>query len=231
MDDNKELMAVKIAHENYEKITDDLLWLSKNWMLKFVVQLNRTTNRFGKVNYHKEVGYYKDNKYCVNINRSFDYYLLFESSKDSRGEKESIMIRNTDIYLFKYKLQLVYDWFTAEKHQGLFAKKDGKIIMTSRVEPIKMVNLPLNKYIDFDTSIYQSANGKDQLIGVRMYMNNDNKSFFMEINRFLGFKYFIDTFNMHECALLMINYLQRPMYGTNMFNISNKQTNQSKFIS
>ena len=76
MDDNKELMAVKIAHENYEKITDDLLWLSKNWMLKFVVQLNRTTNRFGKVNYHKEVGYYKDNKYCVNINRSFDYYLL-----------------------------------------------------------------------------------------------------------------------------------------------------------
>ena len=71
--------VIKIVHKNYEKITDDIMWLSNSWMLKFSVILNKYDNNNQKQNYHKEVGYYKNNDFCININRSFDYYLLIES--------------------------------------------------------------------------------------------------------------------------------------------------------
>ena len=32
---------VNIVHKNYEKITDELMWLSKQWILRFTVVLNK----------------------------------------------------------------------------------------------------------------------------------------------------------------------------------------------
>ena len=55
--------VIKLAHKNYEKITDDLMWLSNKWMLKFTVILNKNNEKFGKQNYHKEVGYYRGRDY------------------------------------------------------------------------------------------------------------------------------------------------------------------------
>ena len=222
--------AIKLTHDNYEKITDELMWLSKDWMLKFTVILNRKTDKFGRQNYHKEVGYYKDNNYCVNINRSFDYFLIIESNtKDYNGIKDSVSIRATDMYVLKFKLNAVAEWFTAEHNQGLFAKKDGKIFMPRSVNPIKITGLMFDKYLEFEPSILTLENG-EQMIGVRMYVNSDVNSVFMEISRFLGFKDFIETFNMYQSAQLMLNYLQRPEYGENLYDMSSKtSSNKSKY--
>ena len=212
--------VIKIAHKNYEKITDDLMWLSKNWMLKFTVILNRYTDKYGKQNYHKEVGYYnKDGEYCININRSFDYYVTIDSV--GLQDKESVAIRQTDLYLFKFKLGQVAEWFTGHDNQGLFAKKDGQIIMPRSVNPIRISDLAFNSYIEFEPSI-MTLNSGEQFVGIRMYINSDVNSVFMEISRFLAFKDFINTFNMYESAQLMLNYLQRPEYGTNIYNVNNK---------
>ena len=220
--------AIKLTHDNYEKITDELMWLSKDWMLKFTVILNRKTDKFGRQNYHKEVGYYKDNNYCVNINRSFDYFLIIESNtKDYNGIKDSVSIRATDMYVLKFKLNAVAEWFTAEHNQGLFAKKDGKIFMPRSVNPIKITGLMFDKYLEFEPSILTLENG-EQMIGVRMYINSDVNSVFMEISRFLGFKDFIETFNMYQSAQLMLNYLQRPEYGENLYDMSSKTSSRSK---
>lgn len=213
---------VKLVHNNYEKITDDLMWLSKNWMLRFCVVLNKKSDKFGRQNYHKEVGYYKQDNYCVNINRSFDYYLSFDCTvKDLNGMKDSISIRVTDMYVLKFKLNLVAEWFTAEHNQGLFAKKDGRIFMPTSTNPIRICGLMFDKYIEFEPSILDLDNGS-QLVGVRIYMNSATNSLFMDISKFLGFKDFIDTFNMYQSAQLMLNYLQRPAPGSNMFDIGNK---------
>ena len=222
--------AIKLTHDNYEKITDELMWLSKDWMLKFTVILNRKTDKFGRQNYHKEVGYFKDNNYCVNINRSFDYFLMIESNtKDYNGIKDSVSIRVTDMYVLKFKLNAVAEWFTAEHNQGLFAKKDGKIFMPRSVNPIRITGLMFDKYLEFEPSILTLENG-EQMIGVRMYVNSDVNSVFMEISRFLGFKDFIETFNMYQSAQLMLNYLQRPEYGENLYDMSSKtSSNKSKY--
>lgn len=217
--------VIKLAHKNYEKITDDLMWLSNKWMLKFTVILNKNNEKFGKQNYHKEVGYYRGRDYCVNINRSFEYFLSIESiEKDINGLKETVNIRVTDMYALKFKLNQAAEWFTAEKNQGLFAKKNGKIFMPMSVNPIKLTGLMFDKYLEFEPSILEFENG-EQMIGVRIYINSDANSIFMEISRFLGFKDFIENFNMYQSAQLMLNYLQRPEYGTNLYDIESKTFN------
>ena len=60
-------LAITLAHKNYKKISDDLMWLSNKWIMKFTVLLTKTTDKFGEQNYHKEVGFYKGHEYCVNI--------------------------------------------------------------------------------------------------------------------------------------------------------------------
>ena len=140
---------VNIVHKNYEKITDELMWLSKQWILRFTVVLNKYSDKFGRQNYHKEVGYWKNNDYCININRIFDYYLSIESSsKDEFGNKQSVQIRLSDMYIFVFKLNQVAEWFTAANNRGLFAKKDGKIIMVGGAQPIKVL-LSFDNYIEF----------------------------------------------------------------------------------
>ena len=229
-------LAITLAHKNYKKISDDLMWLSNKWIMKFTVLLTKTTDKFGEQNYHKEVGFYKGHEYCVNINRSFDYYISIESTeKDFNGQKESVNIRVTDMYALKFKLNQAAEWFTGEHNQGLFAKKDGKIFMPMSVNPIRITGLMFNKYLEFEPSIINFENG-EQAIGVRMYINSDTNSVFMEISRFLGFKDFLENFNMYQSAQLMLNYLQRPEYGEYLYDMETKShtnpqpKNTNKFL-
>lgn len=223
-------LAIKIAHKNYRKITDDLMWLSSKWMLKFTTLLTKKTEKHGEQNYHKEYGYYKGGDYCVNINRSFDYFLSIESiDKNSISNmKDSINIRQTDMYALKFKLNQVAEWFTAEHNQGLFAKKDGKIFMPRGVNPIRLSGLAFNGYMEFEPVVCNYDNG-EQSIGVRVYINSETNGFYMEISKFLGFKDFIENFNMYQSAQLMLNYLQRPEYGEYLYDMESKSNNGPKY--
>ena len=132
------------------------------------------------------------------------------------------------MYIFVFKLNQVTEWFTAANNRGLFAKKDGKIIMVGGAQPIKVL-LSFDNYIEFEPSILNLDNG-DQLIGVRMYLNSDRETLFIDINKFLAFKYFIENFNMYQSAQLMINYLQRPDLGTDIFDIGNSPKQKHTFL-
>ena len=84
---------VNIVHNNYEKITDDIFWLNQKWVLRFSVRLNKYSDKYGRVNYHKEVMYNRGRDVCINISRSFDYYFTIDSLfKDDNGQKESVYI-------------------------------------------------------------------------------------------------------------------------------------------
>ena len=96
--------------------------------------------------------------------------------------------------------------------------------MPMSVNSIKLTGLMFDKYLEFEPSILEFENG-EQMIGVRIYINSDANSIFMEISRFLGFKDFIENFNMYQSAQLMLNYLQRPEYGTNLYDIESKTFN------
>lgn len=213
---------VKIVHNDYDKISDTVFWISKDWVLKFVVQLNRYSEKFGKSNFHKEFGYTKKGEFCVSINRDFSYYFLLESvQRDSNGFKDSIMITQNDIYFVQYKFSKAVEWFTG--NQNIFAKKGEDIIIPSKVYN-ERIDLCIGTYIEMEPSVVRYDNGT-QVIGVRFYIGSDVINFFMDINRFLSFNYFISTFNMYLAAQGLLSYLGRPEYGTNYVNMASLSSN------
>lgn len=210
---------VKYVHNNYEKITDDIMWLNYNWVFKFYVTLNRYSDKYGRTNFHKEVSYYKNNNFCININRSFDYGFMIESSKAVNGFKESVYIRPVDHYAFIYKLNQVAEWFVSSEYSDLFANKDGNIIVMRRVDPIIFSDLSFGKKIEFVPDVSENEFG-DKVVGVSIYIDTNPDKLFLPIYKFLGFKHIVDNFNMFMAAQNMITYLSRPEGGTNLFDIN-----------
>lgn len=216
---------VKITHNDYEKISDIILWLSNEYVLKFNVELNRRNDRKGKINFHNEFGYTLNGEYRINITRQFSCYLSIESlRRDTDGNKLQIRIGMENIYFFKMKLQGVISWFTSHQHNSLFAKKDGNIIILSKVNPIS-INVQFGNYIEFEPTV-QTFNNGEQNIGVRTYLNSDGVSFFMNVNTLLALGDFINSFNMYQSAQLMMNYIGRPENGTNYSGYGLQQQNQ-----
>lgn len=215
-----------IVHNDYEKISDRIMFLSNDYMLKFNVELNRRSKDKEKENFHKEFGYTLNGEYRININREFNSYLSIESVRRIDSNKVQIKITMNEIFYFKVKLQKAVDWFTTEQFKSLFVKKDDRIIIPVKVDPI-IAHVAYGQYIEFEPSTAMYNN--EQIIGVQVYLSSDNISFFMGINTLLSLNYFIDTFNMYQSAQLMLNYLGRPENGTNYIEFNNKPVHTGFF--
>lgn len=218
---------VQISHNDYEKVSDTVLWLSNEYVLKFNVELNRHNDKKGKINFHSEYGYTMNGEYRVNIMRTFSYYLSIESvRRDMDGYKAQVRIGPENIYFLKYKLHEVVLWFTSKNHSSLFVKKDGKIIILEKIPPIS-VHVQYGQYLEFEPAV-QIINNNEQVIGIRIYLNSDGVSFFISANTVLSLCYCIDTFNMYQSAQLMLNYLGRPENGTNYAGYDSAQSSYNK---
>lgn len=219
---NREM--VKIVHNDYEKISDTCMWLSRDYVLKFTVELNRHPEH-RKENYYKEFGYNsQDGDYRVNISRDINAYLSIESTRRSiEGNKLQLRIGINEIYFFKYKLKEVVSWFTSDKYKNLFVKKDGKIIIASKINPV-IVKVMFDGYIEFEPTILTLENS-DQIIGVKIYLSSDSIFLFMDVNMLLSFSYFIDTFNIYQSAQLMLAYIGKPDNGTNYSEFNQQRQN------
>ena len=58
--------------------------------------------------------------------------------------------------------------------------------------------------------------------GIRLYISETNYTD-MTIDKYMGLLYLIENINMYQSAQLMINYIQRPEFGTNMYSSSKEQ--------
>ena len=210
---------VKLVHQDYDKISDICYWLTNEYVVKFTTELNRRNSKTHRItNYHKEIGYYVDGDYRVNINRDFNYYLSIESLRRSQesGQKLNIRISYRDMYFLNYRLREVAAWFTDKRFESLFIRDGNKILTYGKVDPIR-VNLVFDNYIEFEPAVY-CYNENEYTTGVNMYINSDTFFIFLRTDILLGFIYFLQTFNMYQCALLQLNYLGRPEFGSNYYD-------------
>lgn len=221
-------MSIEVSEANeylkVDKISDDVYALAPNVVLKFNVALSKISG--GKrYHYHKEYEYQNKiiNQPLVTIKRSFDYYLSFESQKgDDDGNKLFIRIGAQEYFYLKKGLEEVIAWFTDKKYAKLFAKDKGKLILTSPIPNFKISNLPMQKYIDFSpTIIDRGIANADKEFGIKIEFG-DQPSVIIEItlDKLMGLYYIISHFNMYEAAAILINYNQRPDYGTNRYNMN-----------
>lgn len=212
-----------LTHDNYDKISDRVMWLGNGASLFFTVELfyNRKDFYTGskiRENYHKEV-LYKNNdydSYRVKIIREFNYYFSIELNK--KDYKESIRIAANNIYFVIFNLNKVIKWFTGEDGVNkVFNTKNGKLFIPTHPESIK-VNLSFDQYIEFEPAVC-NINGYDT-IGVNVFLNNDAFYFFMSSSDTFSLLQMLNTCNMYMMAQNMINYLGRPEFGTNAFDMT-----------
>lgn len=198
---------------DYDKISDVLMYMDKDINLSFNVSLAYRTNNGNRNHFHKEYCYksrYIDKDNVISLKRNFKYYLSIDVKDDFTN---SVMINTTNILALRMRLKIVYNWFTT-----LFKYQDDKLIISGTWNDNILY---LNQYscLKFEPTVcmYEDGTYKE---GVRIYINNDNLFFDMDIDRFMGFYYIIDSIDMYQAAITILNYI-RPEYGTNITYLEN----------
>lgn len=209
------MKPISIVHNDYEKISD-VIYGNGRFMIKMNVKLNSYSDSKGRVNYHREVGYYNDkaNEIVYNMNRVFEYFLSIEDYKGS-----FIMIGVNQYLSLLSMLEDIFKWFIDKKFHGLFARKeDNELVVARTVKPIRIDYLPMGKWLEAIPKAIDFLNG-DYATGVRLYLSTYENYVDITFEEFQGILYILRNFNMFLAAQNMINYLQRPEFGTNLYNM------------
>jgi len=214
---------------NYEKIVDDLYYMGSNIIVKFNVSLARKKEDGSRNSFHHEFEYtmnkYISTRNLVTIKRQFEYYLSIENIKAIDGQREYIYIGVQDFMQFQQRIIESTKWFTSSEFENLFAKKDDKIIMLGKVEPIDISFNKGNKSIRVEPII---LNYEDKtLTGVRFYLCSLDNYVDIDVDRYMGFVYLISTLNMFQSAQIMLNYIGRPEDGTNRMSFNSGDNRDS----
>ena len=212
-----------------DKISDDVYVIGTNIILKFNVSLSKVSN--GKrYHFHKEYEYatkgVPDQPTLVTIKRSFDYYLSIESiNKDTNGSKLFIRIGPQEFMLVKQGLEAAISWFTDTKYSNLFAINKGELILTSPIPDFKIGNLPMGKYIHLmPIVIDRGISASDKEPGIRLVLGDPSIFVDITLDRMMGIYYTFTSFNMYQSATLLLNYLQRPEFGTGRIEIDSPRS-------
>lgn len=207
---------------DYEKISDDVLQLGKNAILRFNVILSNKDQHDNRRHFHNEYSY-SSNKYAnkdklYTIRRKYDYYFSIETFVQSE-DKEFIMIRVQDMIVMQHTLYATMQWFLGDgDFKDLFCTdKDGKLIRRGSVDPISVKLFTLKKNLAFEPIVIDYEN--DSVEGVRVYLNSESNYVDIPFGTISALAYIFTTFDMIGNAQNMINYNGRPELGTNLMEM------------
>ena len=194
---------------DFDKISDDILYLGNNMILRMNVVLARMNNKDrSRIFYHKEFMYdakYSDKTSVGTLRRSFQYFLSIDKTDLYIS---NVIIRPQDMILLISKLGEASKWFNGT----VFGMKKGKIVIHNKPESIIVNGLCEGKFIMFDPIVIDYDDG-NQTQGVRLTVSTTDNYTDLSADRFFGLYYALKNINMFQSAQLMLNYLGRPELG------------------
>ena len=199
---------------NYDKITDTLMYFSKDICLNFCVKLTRKNTNKEVVHFHSEYEYKMNGDKKYSIKRIFFPVFIIN---DFRDFNNSVMIRPEDITLLQMILtNNVIPWVIGNKRIFSFDNENKLIIKGKQSQ----VDFPLSdyKYISFAPIVmtYQDMTMKE---GIRLTINNKNNYVDIDINKFMEFYYYICNTDMYNAAIGLLNYVKSGPYKQNLIPI------------
>lgn len=206
-----------IQFENYEKLSDDVHWLSSNCVLRMNVKLNK-----GGKFFRTEYKYNKDNSIGITVRRSYDYFLTLEMF--NKQDKDNIMINVKDFPRFKNLINTSLSWFVDKKYNKLYCTIKGSLALVSPIPCCQINGLPAGKYIRTDPTIIEY--GGDKQPGICLSIS-ECLSINLTVDQLLALDCLINTFNMFQSAQMMLSSFQVDL-GTNTFDMTDKEQSYTK---
>ena len=210
----------KLEYTDYDKITDLLMYLSSDILLKFSVVLSKNTSKNDNTRkfLHSECVYnskYKNVNESISITRTMNtYYFLIELKNDFLG---SIVLRPGDIEILKMLLdQKILPWFFG--NNIAFQIRDNKLYLGEYGESVLYTQNDY-KYLGFTPIILTYEDGQSKQ-GIRININNQDTYADLDIDTFMNFVNIIKCTDMYNAACNLVNYVKIPPYGINQFKMS-----------
>ncbi len=216
-----------IVYLDYDRISDILIYFSKEITLKFNVSLANKDKDGRRRFFHREAIYqskYSNVGEVISIKRELNFYFSID---DSRNFQNGVMIGVQDVFLFKILADKnIIPWYIGNRSIFSTSPDDGSIILTGKYKPQQFV-LSDYKYLEFLPIVIRYEDGKTSF-GVRMNINNPENYVDMDLNKFLAFYHIITNTDMYVAACSMVNYVKTQPYGINTFSFeSNNNTSHA----
>lgn len=199
-------MSIPIWYE-YDKITDDLIFLGNGGIIQMIVQLSNRDKNGIRESFHHEYAYIKNGENLNSIKRNYRFFMAISKPYD----KASVMVTINDIILFREKINRACKWFD----DGTFVIKNNELkLMNASRKIVAISGLMESKWVTLNPVIIIKED-QTQIMGIRMNLY-DTSFIDITIDNFYGMKYLFETIDMFTLASNMVSYLGRPEFGTNM---------------
>ena len=207
----------------YNKITDTLMFLGSNAILRMNVALYQTGRKPNTREYFYQETQYVDRNGVLTrkIQRMIDAFISLENMRPVGNEnKEYIVIRGRDLELMRIfllpKLEAIIQNFG-----DVFQVRSGHLYVNDKIKPIELELGFKEKTIWFKPGAHKLYN--DEVVPtMEMYLNSPNNVSIMSFQAVYELMYLIRTFQLQQYAAAMLSCFEPPL-GINMYDMSINQ--------
>lgn len=205
-----------IQFQDYDRITDQIFYLSENLSLNFTTVLSRKDKAGGRMFFHYETEYqskYIGTDVARSIKRIMNFYFTIDNKNDFGN---GFILRTNDVLIFCMIIeqQLLPLYFDPKKR--IYKVIDNRLIIKGEYNDIVYPQSDY-KFISLAPIVctYEDGTYKE---GVRMTVNNESEFVDLDIDKFMGFYYLLKNTDMYSVAANMVTYVKQQPYGTNIFS-------------
>lgn len=208
-----------INYIDYDRVTDNLIYLSTNLSLNFTVVMSRKSKTGERVFCHYETEYgskFNGVNTSRAIKRNMNYYYTIDNKNDFGN---GFILRDSDVMMLIMIIEqkILPLFFDANKRVfGLV--EDGERLVVNGVYEDIIYSQSEYKFLKFDPIVIQYEDGTYKE-GIRMTVNASGEFADLDIDRFMGFYHLLKTTDMYSVASNMLTYAKTAPHGINVFRM------------
>ena len=205
---------------NYDKISDVILWLDKNYYLKLNVRLTRNDKNGNKIPFHSEYKTEYNNNINYTIRRDYNVFYSIECNDRTIAENNYTYLYPSDVYVLNMLIEKnILPWFMGDGRVFCKDVNDKLIVKYTDIER-QYLPLPGNGFLSFYPTIVEFMDGTSKE-GVNIGMNRNNITFDVTVDKFFQFAYIMSRTDMISAAIGMLNYVKSKPYLVNYRDLTN----------
>lgn len=200
----------------YDRISDDIIPLGKNAVMRFNVSLNSNTGNNLRF-FHQEFEYNSKKSpqhSLVSVKRVYEYYISVENYvQPADTSKAFIKVTVKDFVLLKSMLKACIAWHTDPKFAHLFVKDgNNNVFMCAPIpEPLELKLSQMGKYLKFEPFVvHNSRTGMDEP-GLLLTMSDPLNTVEINIDRLMAIYDILSNMNMFAVAQSMVPSITVPI--------------------